>query len=58
MPLAEPYTEANDTITKDRTPQGNDGTVSGATIKYDGLVKWWCWCCLYKSRQGLWYLGI
>jgi len=38
MPLAEPYTEANDTITKDRTPQGNDGTVSGATIKYDGLV--------------------
>ncbi len=27
-----------DGITKDRTPQGNDGTVSGATIKYDGLV--------------------
>jgi len=38
MPLASPYTEANNTITKDRTPQGNDGTVSGATIKYDGLV--------------------
>ena len=27
-----------DGTTKDRTPQGNDGTVSGATIKYDGLV--------------------
>jgi hypothetical protein len=27
-----------DGTTKDRTPNGNDGTVSGATIKYDGLV--------------------
>ena len=27
-----------DGTTKDRTPQGNDGTVSGATVKYDGLV--------------------
>jgi len=27
-----------DGTTKDRTPYGNDGTVSGATIKYDGLV--------------------
>jgi hypothetical protein len=38
MPLSEPYTEASNTITKDRTPYGNDGTVNGATIKYDGLV--------------------
>jgi len=27
-----------DATTKDRTPNGNDGTVEGATIKYDGLV--------------------
>ena len=27
-----------DGTTKDRTPNGNDGTVSGATIKYDGLI--------------------
>ena len=44
MPLNSRYTDGfstttgNYSITKDRTPYGNDGTVSGATIKYDGLV--------------------
>jgi len=27
-----------DATTKDKTPQGNDGTVSGANLEYDGLV--------------------
>jgi concanavalin A-like lectin/glucanase superfamily protein len=27
-----------DGITKDRTPYGNDGTVEGASIEYDGLI--------------------